>query len=208
MLCERFRSERAHSRSLVIAHASLADAAGVILGGESVTAFGLSLTLRAGADRAAPAAWPGVHCATGELPFIDGAFRCVTLYHVIASGDEAELREACRVLAPGGDLIIVGLNHCGWTGFDSGAWAEVPRLRPARVRRKLRELDMVLAGHLGAGLLGRSRPGVMEQAWQRPIVSVADVVLLHARHVNRPFMTLSRLKSAPAGLAPTAIAGR
>jgi SAM-dependent methyltransferase len=148
-----------------------------------------------------------VRCATAELPFIDAAFRVVVLYHVIASGEEPELPEACRVLAPGGDLVIVGLNHCGWTGFDAGAFAEVPRLHPARVRRRLRHMGMVLAGHFGAGLLGRNRPGVLAQTWQRPIVSVADVVLLHARHANRPSMTVARLKDVPVGLAPTAFAG-
>jgi hypothetical protein len=203
-LWSRVRVERADACTLVIAHASLPwpDVPGA---GRRGSSFGLSLGLLAGSAQQPAGDGPRLLCDSAELPFVDSVFRGVTLYHVIGEGGEAELAEACRVLAPGGDLLVVGLNHCGWAGFDSGVCAGVPRLHSARVQYRLRELGMIVEARLGAGLFGRERPAVLEHGWQRLAVAVADVVLLRARHLHRPAAARPNLKEIPAGLAPTAI---
>lgn len=206
-LWSRVRIRPANRSTLLIAHAALPwpdspDATGC---GASL---GLSLGLIAGNAQSAGAQAPRLHCDSTELPFLDGAFRSVTLYHIIGEGSEAELAEACRVLAPGGDLLVIGLNHCGWAGFDSGVWAGVPRLRSAQVYRRLGDLGMVVEARLGAGLFGRERPAVLEHGWRRLALPVADIVLMRARHVHRPTASRPKMKEVPAGLAPTALASQ
>lgn len=206
-LCDRFQSHRGDARTLLIAHPSLRVPRWPGRGGNG-NPFGLELRLTTGTGRGGDVPEALLRCASAELPFLDGVFSCVTLYHVIAEGGEAELEEACRVLAPGGHLLVVGLNHCGWVGFDAGAWNGVPRLHALRVRHRLSDLGMVVEGQFGAGLLGRNRPAVIADGWKRLALPLADIVLLHARHLHRPIASRPRLKNLPAGLAPTALAGR
>ncbi len=57
---------------------------------------------------------PGLVQAVGEaLPFRDGAFHVALLHEVIehVSDDAATLREACRVVAPGGHIVIFCPNR-------------------------------------------------------------------------------------------------
>src|SRR5437867_4040454 len=52
--------------------------------------------------------------AVGErLPFADGTFDIVLLHEVLehVTDDQATLREACRVLRPGGRVVVFGLSH-------------------------------------------------------------------------------------------------
>lgn len=205
-LCDHYRLARRHARILQIAHASLT--APDVSGGEGVRSFGLGLVMRCGDGLTEGPEGRLVRCASGELPFVDEAFRSVILYHVIENGDEAELEEACRVLVPGGDLLIIGVNRTSWVGIDGRAWPELPRLHGVRVSMRLRALGMRVEERQGAGLLGRARPAVIGRRWQGLVLPVADVVLLRARHRNQPLAQSPKLKDVPAGLAPTTLTVR
>ncbi|MEJ8567607.1 hypothetical protein [Elongatibacter sediminis] len=207
-LCKRIRAGRAIEGRLLIRHPSVRPEREPVWGSGENAMAGPSIRLAAGMNAAAKVDRAVMECETAELPFTDGAFRSVTLYHVLADGTEPELGEACRVLASDGDLLVVGLNHCGWSGFDAGYRPELPRLRPGAVRRRLLEFDVVLHARYGAGFLGRPHPADMGRGAWRLALPAADIVLLHARHVRPMGMARPRLKDVPAGWAPTALAGR
>lgn len=205
-LCRRIAVRNPGRGKLLIAHGSVfRDAAA---GDEANPVLGLNLSLRHGARQEAAVSGPVLECASDALPFVDGAFHHVTLFHVLADGREDELEEACRVLAPGGDLVIVGISRMSWTGLDGRHAPDLPRIQRGRLHRQLDLRGMAVEGICGAGLMGRSRPRVIGTGWWRLVLPVADVVLLHARHRQRPTAIRPRLKDVPAGLAPTAIAGR
>lgn len=152
----------------------------------AVQAFGLSIRLSQG-DRAG--AGQSVRCASAELPFQDGVFSMVLLYHVIAVGDEAELAEAVRVLARNGVLIVLGLNRLGWRYRAQGDGRHLPGLAPLRVRTRLEQLDMTMQGFAGAGLAGRPGPVFMNDGLLGLAAPLADLVLLQARHSDSPEVT-------------------
>lgn len=121
----------------------------------------IHLDLGSGSER-----FSGLACRTFELPFQEDSFRRVMLWHVIADGEEPELAEALRVLAAGGELLILGAQrhaaamvNPGRTGVPPGAEPAVPRLQRRQVLRKLKEAGMEIAAVTGSGLpLTRNRP--------------------------------------------------
>jgi len=167
--------------------------------------FGIAICLFLGQMPSAPIDKAPLECVGSALPFQDASFQKVILYLVLKDGSEAELDEACRVLAPGGELLVLGLNRGSWSGMGRYRKGPVPRMRVANVKRSLRVHDMEIDHVLGAGLLGRSSP-LMD--WKRLSgigLPLADLVLLRARHRGRPASTRLRMKRLPARAMPTAI---
>jgi SAM-dependent methyltransferase len=79
--------------------------------------------------------------ATEPLPFVDRAFDLILLRHALES-EELSLDEIVRVLAPGGTLVLTGVNPLsGWTPWwlwqtrGSAARATSPIQWVARLRR-------------------------------------------------------------------------
>ena len=54
-----------------------------------------------------------LHCRLSALPLATESFDLIVLQHLIVDGDEPVLKEVLRVLAPGGDVLISGLNSAG-----------------------------------------------------------------------------------------------
>lgn len=144
-------------------------------------------------------------CASTALPFQDEVFRTVILFQVTRDGSEQELAEACRVLTPGGDLLVLGINRSSWSGMKTVRRGSVPVMHVTRVRHALEARGMVIDGVLGAGLLGHARPRMHSNHISGVLLSLADHVLLRARHRERPLLTRMRLKEFPAGVVPTAL---
>lgn len=144
-------------------------------------------------------------CASTALPFQDEVFRTVILFQVTRDGSEQELAEACRVLTPGGDLLLLGINRVSWSGMKTRRTGSVPVMQVTKVRHALEARGMVIDGVLGAGLLGHARPRMDSNHISGVVLSFADHVLLHARHRERPLLTRMRLKEFPAGVVPTAM---
>jgi hypothetical protein len=148
--------------------------------------------------------YSGLHCRSEELPFMEACFKQVALWHVIAAGEEAELAEACRVLAPGGELLLVGLNSSGLRARRDKEAKDLPRLQRHALELLLPQLGMEVVAVSGAGLLG-----VPSRAFQRNglgtlLLLMADLVVIRAQAVNPPSVSPLRLKQFQAGVAPTA----
>lgn len=145
-----------------------------------------------------------LRCDCAALPFQDGVFRMVVLQHIVSHGQEAELAEAKRVLAPDGVLLILGLNRMGWRFQTQGPVRRLPGLAPFRVRTQLERLDMTMQGFAGAGLGGARRPAFMNTGLAGLGVAFADLLLLQARHRDSPQVTPLRFRKARSGVVQSA----
>lgn len=114
-----------------------------------------------------------LRCARDALPFVDGVFEVVILCGVLADGSEDELREAIRVLKPGGILLISGRGHLQRPG-------KLPYLNVRKLRRCLGEQDFDVRRCDIIGLFGTNT--VTARRWLRPIAGWSHSVLLRARH--------------------------
>ncbi len=146
-----------------------------------------------------------VDCASSALPFQNAVFRRVVLFLITRNGTERELEEACRVLAPGGELLVLGLNRSSWSGLKRYRKSPVPRMRVSEVRNRLQANGMDVSLVLGAGLLGRSRPLMDSKRFSGIALPLADLIVLRARHRDRPAVTRLHMKEIPARAVPTAV---
>lgn len=148
-----------------------------------------------------------VRCRGGALPFQGGCFDVVVLMHLLRNGEEPALGEAARVLAPGGELLILGLNALGWAAHFVNP-DRLPVLSPPALSAGLRRCALVRERTEGAGLCGRER---RVEAWPGAstlLRAVKDVHLVHCRHESgSPGVTVMRF-SRPRGVpGRSAVAG-
>lgn len=175
--------------------------------------FSLSLSLHIGANSAHSFAVAGdepvtsrrVGCSSANLPFQEGVFHHVILYHAIRDGTEPELAEAGRVLRVDGELWILGTNHASWSGLIAGRNSLLPLLHWMRLREQLGTLDMEIKTVLGAGLLGQSGPYLEQQRMIGLALPVADLLLVKVRHRQRFSHTRLHLEKFSTGAIPTAL---
>jgi SAM-dependent methyltransferase len=119
-------------------------------------------------------------CSLDALPFETGAFDVVIYCHSISDGHEAELEEGCRVLRPGGQLLVTGCGGLG--GARSVRWRS-PALRAGRLCRALNRREFRIEQCMGLGL--RGRPLTLQAGWQRPLLVFCERVLIRARRRDR-----------------------
>lgn len=167
--------------------------------------FGLALDLSLGSSQLAVDPHAVLECSSSALPFQDEVFRVVLLSLVTQNGDEPELGEACRVLMPGGELFVLGVNRGSWAGMRCRKVPAEARMSLPRVLARLNALGMAIEHITGIGLLGRSRPQMESNRLSTMMLPFADLVLIRAMHRTRPLLTKLRFKKYPAGVIPTAI---
>ncbi|MDX1381291.1 MAG: methyltransferase domain-containing protein [Xanthomonadales bacterium] len=148
-----------------------------------------------------------LRCRGEALPFQGGCFDVVVLMHLLRNGEESSLGEAARVLAPGGELLILGLNAWGWAAHFVNP-GRLPALSPAALTTGLRRCSLVRERTEGAGLCGRQR---RVEAWPGAntlLRGVKDIHLVHCRHESgSPGVTVMRF-SRPRGVpGRSAVAG-
>jgi hypothetical protein len=124
---------------------------------------------------------------------------------VTENGAEPELGEACRVLMPGGELFLLGLNRRSWSGIRCPKHAGVVRMSLTKVLARLDDQDMVVEHITGIGLMGQTKLKMESNRFSALVLPFADLMLIRARHRTRPGMTRLPLKKYPAGAIPTAI---
>ena len=97
----------------------------------------------------------GVRTCRGDaaaLPFPDGTFRRVLLSYVLHHLEDprAALREAARVAAPGGRVVVHDMDPTRWAGRLvqglEGAFLPVRALSPEEVKETLGTCGLVPAG--------------------------------------------------------------
>jgi len=167
--------------------------------------YGLDIFIVQGRSQFATPTKTPVDCASSSLPFQDAVFRRVILFLVTRNGTERELKEACRVLAPAGELLVLGLNRSSWSGLSHYRNSPVPRMHVAEVRNSLSAYGMDVNLVLGAGLLGRSGPLMESKRMSGIALPVADLIVLRAGHRERPAATRLQMKEIPARAVPTAV---
>jgi SAM-dependent methyltransferase len=144
-------------------------------------------------------------CDSGNLPFQDRVFSMVVLHHVVGEGDEAELAEAVRVLGRNGVLILLGLNRMGLRYRTQDRMRRLPGIAPFKVRARLEQMEMTMQGFAGAGLGGLRRPAFMAAGLPGLAASIADVVLLQARHRDSPEVTPLRFRKPSSVVVQSAV---
>jgi len=203
-LLESGASEDRNGNVLILAQAALEEPDCSCLTRDEHS-FGIALNLIVGATQSGGRGEWKLESASNALPFQDEVFRSVVLYFVTDDGNEPELEEACRVLAPDGELLILGLNRRSWSGLKSLRKGPVPALRTRALKERLTELGMHVDKVLGAGLMGHSRPMIRDRGLSRICLPFADLLLVRARHRERPNLTLMRIKEFSAGAVPTTL---
>lgn len=111
-----------------------------------------------------------VRCEMHELPFADDSVDVLILHHAVdfSAQPRGVLREAARILIPGGKLVVVGFNPYSLWGIVrmlNRRSVAVPWqgqfLSPSRLSDWLSVLDFQVAGYEGAGMgLPTTRPRV------------------------------------------------
>jgi len=167
--------------------------------------FGLALDLSLGPSQLAVNPQALLECSSAALPFQTGVFRVVLLSLVTENGTEPELDECCRVLMPGGELFLLGVNRRSWSGIRGRKQAGVVRMSIPRVIARLNHQDMAIEHITGIGLLGRTGPQMESNRFSAAALPFADLVLIRARHRTRPGLTRLPLKKYAAGVIPTTI---
>lgn len=167
--------------------------------------FGLDICIFQGRQQSPVVAQTLLDCSSSALPFQDAVFRTVILFMITKNGTERELDEACRVLAPGGELMVLGLNRSGWSGLNHYRRGPVPRMHVASVRNSLQAHGLDINRILGAGLLGQGGPLMELNRLSGIALPLADLIVLRARHRERPAAPRLRMKEFPARALPTAV---
>ncbi len=157
------------------------------------------LNLGTGAER-----YSGLMCCSRELPFVEHSFQQVILWHVLDHEQQPEMNEACRVLAPSGELLVLGLNPWGWRARCDSQARELPRLHVHRLARHLPELGLKLREIRGSGFLGMGSGVVRQQGLLGALLPMSDLQVLLAEHSHPATFTPLRLEQFQTGVAPVA----
>lgn len=132
-------------------------------------------------------------CRTGNMPFRDGEFDLVVAQHMLGDGREPELHEFCRVIRPGGQLLVIGAGR--YCGTRKQQEREQPSMNVASVIRALRSHDFEIRQCQGIGL--RRRPVCLEAGWQKPLLKFSNLILVRGKHQGNHAMVTPLRFSRP-----------
>jgi len=142
-------------------------------------------------------------CNSAGMPFQDSSFKRVVLWHVVDTGDEPELAEACRVLEHGGELLVLGINPYGLRSRLESEAKALPRLHSSRLEARLHELSMEVDAVLGVGFYGVTNRIVQRGQVSGLLLPFVDLLLIRAKPIDTTPMNALRLGQFRAGVAPT-----
>lgn len=117
------------------------------------------------------------------LPFENAAFDLVVLQHLLVDGSEDEMQEAIRVLAPGGDLVINGLNSAGLHYRVGNRAKRFPGLKLNRIYYHLKNHSFEIEQCLRMGFAGMSKPLQIDRGYGFAL-PFADRVVLHGHDLS------------------------
>ncbi len=123
----------------------------------------------------------GLSCRINALPFDEAVFDLIVLVHLLRDGHELVLAEALRVLTPGGDVVLSGLNSTGLQYRFGNRENRFPGLKLSRVSHYLKMRSFDIRQCLLMGMAGSSRPA-SRSVWHGLRLPFADRVVMHGRH--------------------------
>jgi len=150
---------------------------------------------------------PVVRAYSTGLPLQTGSLGLVMLSHIISNGAEAELEEACRVLQPGGVLLVLGLNRIGFSYLRRRSGIDVPGLTPLVVRERLEKFEMTTRMMLAAGFMNRKWPENMNTGLSRILIPIADLLMIVARKKEPRLASPIKRTQLRTVSSPSALAG-
>jgi len=163
--------------------------------------FGRAVHLSLGSG---PERYSGLVTRSQELPFVDHSFHQVVLLHVLEHAQQVELAEAGRVLAPSGELLVLGLNPWGRRSRRDPTATGLPRLAVRSLVRSLPAMGLKLQEIRGAGCLGSGNRVITQQGLGGLLLPFVDLQVLVAAHSHPAAFTPLRLNPLEAGVAPYA----
>lgn len=122
-----------------------------------------------------------LRCRFDALPFEPATFDLVILHHLLRDGQERVLAETLRVLAPGGDVVLCGLNSTGMRYRFGNRKNHFPGLRLRRIEQVLKTQSFDTRQCLLMGFGGFLRPSP-KAVWHGLSLPFADWVVLHGHH--------------------------
>lgn len=135
-------------------------------------------------------------CRTCSLPFGTHEFDLAVVYHLLSDGLEPELEEACRVIRPGGQLLVVGAGR--FSGANKNQGREQPSMNVQSIIRQMRSQDFEIRTCQGIGLRGRALR--LDAGWHAPFLKFSNLILIRGRHQgNHPMVTPLRFSRPASG---------
>lgn len=188
-------ARRRPQRVLILKHDSAAD----VLMNASISAEIVCLTNHIRSERAQ------LHARLDSLPFEDTTFELIVIQHLVVDGTEDLVAEATRVLAPGGDIVISGLNFAGLRYHSNRRGNRYPGIKINRTIFQLNSNKFSIRHCLRSGFLGMSRP-LAHEGWPGLVLPFTDRVVIHARHRSgsQP-LQLSRLDRVSSASVSSAV---
>jgi SAM-dependent methyltransferase len=147
---------------------------------------------------------PDIRCRYDELPFEDHSFNMIVLHYPDIAADDGVLDELQRILAGGGQLIILGRGR--W-----GKKTELVRFKPsmnaASLSRRLQQKGFQIRQCEGFGI--RSLKCHLSKPWQSLGLQLCNQVMIRAEHKSiRPVVTPFRFSQPQAaGVRSAALDG-
>ncbi|MFT5139194.1 MAG: hypothetical protein ACI9H8_001687 [Lysobacterales bacterium] len=121
---------------------------------------------------------PSVRCNSRNLPFEGNAFNMIMLNHMYGMKEAADILELRRVLAGGGNLIIIGRGRYGSvTDIES---PKTPLFDYKSICRLLRQQGFQISQCEGFGFRGRQVH--WEKNWQMVALPLADLIMIRAKY--------------------------
>jgi SAM-dependent methyltransferase len=139
-----------------------------------------------------------VRCRISALPFEESAIDLVILHHLVGDGGESFLHEILRVMAPGGDLVISGLNSSGLRNRIGNRHHQLPALHVNSLCAFLKSQSFLIENCLLMGMAGLSWPAP-RATWYGLGLPFADRVVLHGHHQsnfkNTSILSFKKIRS-------------
>lgn len=154
---------------------------------------------------------PVVRCNLPQLPIEDACMSLVLVSRTAGELTETVLDEVCRIIRPGGIVLVSALNRFGPGGLGLGGKNTKPKpvgVAALSLRKQLESREMQVIAQQGAGFLGSATPRDMTRGLARLLTPLADFLLVEARKAEPPVSRLVPNKPLRAVGAPSALAGR
>ena len=154
---------------------------------------------------------PVVQCSLEHLPIEDACMGLVLVSQAAGFLSHQGLDEICRIVRPGGTVLVSAVNRHGLGGLGRGSKNTTSKpvgVAALSLRKQLESREMQVTALQGAGFVRSASPRDMSRGLARLLTPLADFLLVEARKAEPPVSRLVPSKPLRAVGAPSALAGR